>query len=141
MLEASLKREAVLSLFGTKMGTKLLNFLNVCCQQSFTIGITVACSPADPLGNAVASFTVLYDNNVPGLTSITYFASNEPFDGNLMMVKDKFAFGVVQDVVGGKTYESTLRITSSLSQIVYIIAVDSHGNYSNQIALPLVVCP
>ena len=151
MEQIPLKRQAVLSIFGTKLGNKLLNSLNECCQPNITLSCTVSCAGFDsggnPTYNLVASVT--YSTSISGYTSLIGYVSNEPFPVwtnvtsntlNTFNLNEGTIF--VADIVAGvPCVMATLSTVDGISSgTYYVMVTDNRGNYASPITITFPTC-
>ena len=153
MQSTPLKREAVLAIFGTQAGTKLLNMLGTCCnsQPAIQIAFSATCAGLDPKTgeqtyNVTASAT--YSTNIPGITSLFGYFSTQPFSNwtnvtsdtlNNLNIKEATIF--VSNIVAGVPI-----VLASLTGVklnagsYFFMLTDNRGNYSNLLTVTVPNC-
>jgi len=82
MEQIPLKKQAVLAIFGTNLGTKLINSLNDCCQPSISISFSATCAGIDKATgeqtyDVTASAT--YSSTISGITTLIGYFSTQPY--------------------------------------------------------------
>lgn len=145
-----LKKQAVLALFGSDSGTKLINWLNPCCpafceavtdcnaSQPFAIGANLQCIPTEQMN---VTLSVTYNQNITGITSVDFIATTTDPTIGPTLVNDTFSGLLIPSATSGVTYTASFITGSGTGQTRYIIGVDSHGNYSNVLTVVIPSCP
>jgi hypothetical protein len=148
-----LKREAVLAIFGTQAGTKLLNLLGACCgsQPAIQIAFNATCAGVDPKTgeqtyNVTASAT--YNTSIPGITSLFGYFSTQPYPNwsNITSaVLSNFNLNegsifVTNIVAGVPCVLANLTGVKLTAGNYYFMVTDNRGNYSNLLTVTVPNC-
>jgi len=153
MQSTPLKREAVLAIFGTQAGTKLLNLLGACCgsQPAIQIAFTATCAGIDPKTgeqtyNVTASAT--YSSSIAGTTSLFGYFSTMPFPNwanitsdtlNNLNIKEGTIF-VGSITAGVPVVLANLTGVKLTAGTYYFEVTDNRGNYSNLLTVTVPTC-
>jgi hypothetical protein len=151
MEQIPLKKQAVLAIFGTSFGTKLLNSLNDCCQPNVSISFSVTCAGVDPKSgeqtyNVTASAT--YSSTIPGITTLIGYFSTQPFPNwtnitsdtlNNLNIKEGAIF--VNNIAAGvPCVLANLTGVKLTAGNYYFMVTDNRGNYSNLLTVTVPNC-
>ena len=148
-----LKREAVLAIFGTQAGTKLLNMLGACCgsQPAIQIAVNATCAGVDPKSgeqtyNVTASAT--YNTSIPGITSLFGYFSSQPYpnwSNVTTAVLNNFNLNEASIFVGNITANVPV-VLANLTGVkltagtYFFMLTDNRGNYSNLLTVTVPNC-
>ena len=146
-----LKKDAVLAVFGTRAGTKLLNFLNDCCQPTITLSCVASCAGLDSSGNPTYNLvaSVTYSTSISGYTSLIGYVSNEPFPnwGNVTNVSlnnlglNEATIFVNNIVAGVPCVMANLSGVDGIAPgTYYAMVTDNRGNYATPISFSFPAC-
>ena len=143
MESTPLKRQTVLAIFGTYLGTKLLNSLTGCCSQpNILLSYTAACAGFDSFGNPIYNLagSIAYNISIPGYTALTYIFSTQPFPNAATTVilppsvppkpSDTGTFIVGAVTAGAAVFFENLIVGNTTPGNYYIMVTDNRGNYS-----------
>ena len=148
-----LKREAVLALFGTQAGTKLLNLLGACCgsQPAIQIAFNATCAGLDlKTGEQTYNITAsaIYNITIPGITTLIGYFSTQPFPVltnvtsdtlNNLNIKEGTIF--VSDIAAGvPCVLANLTGVKLTAGTYYFEVTDNRGNFSNLLAVTVPNC-
>lgn len=153
MTSIPLKRDAVISMFGTRAGNKLLQFLINCCQTepAITLTFNATCAGLDtngnPTYNVVASAT--YNVNITGYTTLFGYFSNQPFPNwtnitpatiNNLNINEGNLF--VNNIVASIPCVLANIVVNNLNPGTYYgMVTDNRGNYATPVTITLPACP
>ena len=154
MQSTPLKRQAVLAIFGTQAGTKLLNMLNTCCssQPAIKIAFNALCNEIDPVTdiqtyNVTASAT--YNTNIPGYTTLIGYVSTAPFPDWTQVSNEVLdnldvsnALIEVKNITANSpVFFANLVFNKELTVgTYYAMVTDNRGNYSNLLTFTIPNC-
>jgi len=149
-----LKRQAVLTLFGTSLGTKLLNFLSDCCSEpNILLTYNATCAGYDSFGNPIYNLTgsIAYNISIPGYTSLTYIFSTQPFPNAATTIilppgippkpTDTGTFIIGAITAGVPVFVEDITIGDTTPGIYYLMVTDNRGNYSVPVTVDFPKCP
>jgi len=151
MEQISLKKQAVLAIFGTNFGTKLLNSLNDCCQPNINLNFTATCAGTDPKTgeqtyNVTASAT--YSSTIPGITTLIGYFSTQPYPNwtnvtsdtlNNLNIKEGTIF--VNNILAGvPCVLANLTGVKLTAGTYYFMVTDNRSNYSNALIVTVPNC-
>jgi len=153
MKSMPLKRQAVLTLFGTYLGTKLLNFLSDCCSEpNILLSYAATCAGYDSLGNPTYEVlaSIIYNKSIPGYTAMTYYFSTQPFPnapttiilppGIPPKTTDTGTFIVGAITPGVPVFVEDITIGNTAPGIYYLMVTDNRGNYSAPVTVSFPNC-
>ena len=151
MEQIPLKKQAVLSIFGTKLGTKLLNSLNDCCQPNINLTFTATCAGIDPITgdqtyDVKASAT--YNTNIAGYTTLIGYVSNQPFPDWTNVTSDTLNNLNITD---GTIFVSNIEagvpcVVANLTGVnltagdFYFMITDNRGNFAAPLTVSIPNC-
>jgi len=151
-MQSQLKKQPILALFGEFYGTKLINQLNTCCSSpAILISLTATCGGINPSGNQTynVTATATYNTTINGYTSLVGYLSNAPFpdftnvtNSTLANLNISTAAIFVGNIQAGKpVVMANLTDVNLNAGTIYGMVTDNRGNYSNQLAINLPICP
>jgi hypothetical protein len=149
-----LKRETVLAIFGTRAGTKLLNFLNTCCQAApaIQISVTATCAGNDGNGNPTYNITAsaTYNVSIAGYTTLIGYLSPQPFpdmssvtDATLNNYSVANATLFVENIIAGKPAVLANLVSGGggiTPGTYYAMVTDTRGNFTTPISFTVPSC-
>jgi len=148
-MQSQLKQQPIIALFGQKYGTQIINWLNPCsptfCEavnacnapSPFNIGVNLECSGK---GEMLVTINTTYNVSIAGITTLQYLASSTDPSISPSTVNDNFSVVILPSIVAGTTYTTSFSAGSGNNSTRYIIAVDSHSNYSNVVEVVIPSC-
>ena len=147
-----IKRQLVNTMFGQYYGNKLIGWLDPCnncdssfcsavnacnAPQPFSIGINIQCAGK---GQYLITFSITYNVNIAGITSVQYITSTTDPTITPTVLPSKFASEILNGITAGTTYTASFTANAGGGGNQYIIATDSHGNYSNVVQVIIPSC-
>ena len=144
MQSIPLKRDAVISMFGTRAGNKLLQFLLNCCQTepAITLSFNATCAGFDANGNPTYNvvISVTYNVSISGYTALNYYISTQPFtDATLPQQTGSI---VIDSITAGVPVVVENMVENNASPgSYYVVLIDNRHNYSLPTIITYPTCP
>ena len=148
-----LNKNAVLAIFGTNAGNKLLNLLGACCgaQPAIQIAFTATCAGVDPKSgeqtyNVTASAT--YNINISGYTTLIGYFSTQPFPNWTSITSDTLNNLNLKEgtIFVGNITANVPVVFANLTGVnlnagnYYFMVTDNRGNYATPLTVAVPNC-